>query len=173
METWYYVGQKSEPATKQDLGSETKIAMDSVTKTFEELTSRELYEILKSRAEVFVKEQNISYVDEDDVDYRSLHIFLMEDGRVTAYLRAYPDGEDAVKIGRVLTLIHGRGLGTELMKYAIKAISERLDCKIIRMDAQKQAVEFYKRLGFTVDSGEYLEAGIPHVDMSLEIASLT
>lgn len=143
--------------------------MNWIDKTFEELTSRELYEILKSRAEVFVKEQNISYVDEDDVDYRSLHIFLMEDNRVTAYLRAYQDGDDTVKIGRVLTLVHGRGLGTELMKHAIKAIPERMNCKIIRMDAQKQAVEFYRRLGFSVDSEEYLEEGIPHVDMSLEI----
>ncbi len=143
--------------------------MNWIDKTFEELTSRELYEILKSRAEVFVKEQNISYVDEDDVDYRSLHIFMMEDNRVTAYLRAYQDGDDTVKIGRVLTLVHGRGLGTELMKHAIKVIPERMACKIICMDAQKQAVEFYRRLGFSVDSEEYLEEGIPHVDMSLKI----
>ena len=133
------------------------------------MTSLELYEILKSRAEVFVKEQNISYVDEDDVDYRSLHIFLMDDGRVAAYLRAYQDGDDTVKIGRVLTLVHGRGLGTELMKHAIKTIPEKMNCKIIRMDAQRQAVEFYRRLGFSVDSEEYLEAGIPHVDMSLPV----
>ncbi|MCR5676157.1 MAG: GNAT family N-acetyltransferase [Lachnospiraceae bacterium] len=145
--------------------------MNWIDKTFEELTSRELYEILKSRAEVFVKEQNISYVDEDDVDYRSLHIFLMDDGRVVAYLRAYQDADGTIKIGRVLTLVHGRGLGTELMKHAIKTISEKMDCKIIRMDAQKRAVEFYRRLGFSVDSEEYLEEGIPHVDMSLKISA--
>ncbi len=44
-------------------------------KTFSELTTQELYEILKSRAEVFVKEQGIVYVDADDVDYVSLHAF--------------------------------------------------------------------------------------------------
>ena len=45
--------------------------MNWTIKNFDELTGKEIYEILKSRAEVFVKEQKISYVDEDDVDYKS------------------------------------------------------------------------------------------------------
>lgn len=46
--------------------------MNWTIKTFDELTSKEIYEILRSRAEVFVKEQKISYVDPDGVDYRCL-----------------------------------------------------------------------------------------------------
>ena len=138
-------------------------------KNFDELTARELYEILKSRAEIFIKEQGIRYVDTDDTDYRSLHIFGMEKDRVAAYLRAYRTDDDSVKIGRVLTLSHGRGNGTILMQYAIKAIPEKMHCKRIILDAQKHAVPFYERLGFTTTSEEYLEAGIVHVDMCLEL----
>ena len=138
-------------------------------KTFDELTAKEVYEILKSRAEVFVKEQKITYVDEDDVDYRSWHVFAMDDGRVTAYLRAFMDGKDTVKIGRVLTLVHGKGTGTQLMKYAVSQLKDKAGCKIIIMDAQSHAISFYQRLGFTITSEEYLEEGIPHVDMELRM----
>ncbi len=48
--------------------------MNWAIKTFDQLTSKEIYEILKSRAEVFVKEQKISYVDPDGVDYKSWHV---------------------------------------------------------------------------------------------------
>ena len=86
--------------------------MTFIIKEFDELSAKELYEILKSRAEIFVKEQNITYVDEDDVDYRSLHVFGMEGDRVCAYLRAYQESSDWVRIGRVLTRMHGKGIGT-------------------------------------------------------------
>ena len=56
--------------------------MRFIAKTFDELTTKELYEILKARAEIFVVEQNIKYVDMDDVDYKSFHCFLENDGKV-------------------------------------------------------------------------------------------
>ncbi len=143
--------------------------MNWTIKTFDQLTGKEIYEILRTRAEVFVKEQKISYVDPDGVDYKSWHIFAMEDNRVCAYLRAFLDGEDTVKIGRVLTLVHGKGTGTQLMKYAISELKAKTGCKKIIMDAQSHAISFYQRLGFTITSAEYLEEGIPHVDMELNL----
>lgn len=44
--------------------------------------SKELYEILKAGAEIFIMEHNIQYRDIDDVDYESLHCFFIEDNRV-------------------------------------------------------------------------------------------
>jgi ElaA protein len=46
--------------------------MNFVAKEFDELTTKELYEILKARAKVFIVEQGIQCQDMDDVDYRSL-----------------------------------------------------------------------------------------------------
>ena len=85
--------------------------MNLVTKFFDELTTLELYEILKARAEIFVVEQNCIYQDLDDKDYNSLHVFYEVDGKVTAYLRAFIKEEGVVQIGRVLTVEHGTGLG--------------------------------------------------------------
>lgn len=139
-------------------------------KWFDELTNAELYEILKSRAAIFVKEQKISYVDEDDIDYESLHCFFHDGGKAIAYLRAYRDSsgdENAVKFGRVLTLAHGQGIGSELVRQSVAAAKEKFGCKKIKIAAQKHAERFYQRLGFIATSDEYLEEGIVHVDMEL------
>ena len=138
-------------------------------KTFDELTTRELYEILRVRAEVFVKEQGINCVDPDTVDYSSIHIFSMRDGGVCAYLRADSVDVMTIKVGSILAVPHGMGIGTELMHYAVKKIKEMTGCSKIVMDAQKHAVPFYEKLGFKVTSDEYLEEGIWHVDMKLDV----
>ena len=145
--------------------------MDLTAKRFVELNTAELYEILKSRAEIFIVEQNIHYLDMDNVDHESLHCFFMEEDRVIAYLRAfYPeDNSDIVKIGRVLTLKHGNGSVRELMEKSIAAIKEKMKCKKIVMDAQKYAVGFYEKFGFKTISNDFLEEGIPHVVMELEL----
>ena len=144
--------------------------MELIAKRFEELTNRELYEILKSRTEIFLLEQDIKCQDMDDTDYDSLHCFFMEDGRVIAYLRAFYQDDDRtiVKIGRVLTLEHGRGIGTELMEQSLRVIKERMHCRKVSMNAQKQAVRFYERLGFEVTSGDFLEEGVIHNVMERE-----
>lgn len=80
--------------------------MELKSKFFDTLTTKELYEILKARAEIFVVEQNCVYQDMDDKDYSSLHVFYEDNGRIVAYLRAFFKDEDTVQIGRVLTLKH-------------------------------------------------------------------
>lgn len=144
--------------------------MDLICKTFEELTTKELYEILKARAEIFIMEQSILYQDMDDVDYNCLHFFFMAEDKVTAYLRAFFKDRDKseVQIGRVLTLKHGSGIGKELMTKSLPVIKDKMSCKKICMDAQKHAVGFYEKLGFRVISDDFLEEGIIHVKMELE-----
>ena len=136
-------------------------------KFFEELTTRELYEIVRSRAEIFLLEQHIICQDFDGADYDALHCFLEENGKILAYLRAYPAGEGAAKVGRVLSITHGMGWGSKLMTEAIPHIKAKLACEKIIVHAQKQAQGFYEKLGFLVTSPDYLEEGIPHVTMEL------
>ena len=139
-----------------------------LTRTFEELTATEIYEILKARAAVFVVEQNIVYQDMDDKDYDSLHVFCEENGKVTAYLRAFKVETDVVRMGRVLTIQHGQGLGSRLLEYGLKEIRRRFAPKCIVIDSQCHAIGFYEKAGFRVCSDEFLEEGIMHVKMELE-----
>ncbi len=139
--------------------------MEFIVKGFDELTNCELYEILKARAKVFMFEQKIWYLDMDNVDYDALHLFLWENGEVKAYLRAfYGEDESAIRIGRVLSVVHNQGLGTSLMKKAIEHFKAQ-GIKEIRLNSQMTAVNFYKRLGFSTVGEEFIEAGIPHIKM--------
>lgn len=141
--------------------------MNFYVKKFSELSLKELYEIIKSRSEVFLLEQNIVCQDLDDVDYESLHCFFSDGKRVEAYLRAFCSGEDVATIGRVLTLEHGKGLGSELMRRSIPEIKKLFGCKKISVHAQKQAIGFYEKMGFSIVSDEFLEEGVVHVTMEM------
>ena len=139
------------------------------SKWFNELTATEIYEILKSRSEIFLLEQNIICQDMDDVDYKSLHCFLKNDNRVVAYLRAFYKKEGIVKIGRVLTLDHGKGTGRLLGEKSLEAINEKFKYKKIIVDSQKHAVGFYEKFGFKTISDVFLEEGTEHISMELNV----
>ena len=139
--------------------------MNFIAKRFCELSNREVYEILKARAKIFMFEQKIWYLDMDNVDYNAQHLFLEENGEVVAYLRAFSgetDGE--IHIGRVLSVEHNKGLGTVLMNKALEYFKEN-DVKSIVLNSQIPAVRFYKKLGFDTFGEEVIEAGIPHIKM--------
>lgn len=143
--------------------------MEIKSKFFGELTAAELYEILRARAEIFVVQQDCAYQDLDGKDYDSLHVFFESDGKVTAYLRAFIREEGVVQMGRVLTVTHGIGLGGKLLKEGVRQIEEKFSPKSIYIEAQCYATGFYSREGFVVCSDEFMEVGIPHVSMILDL----
>lgn len=142
-----------------------------VAKYFEELSAKELYEILRVRSAVFVVEQQCAYQDVDGMDEESLHVFYESDGQIAAYLRAFPKpGEKGtVQMGRVLSAKHGKGLGGRILREGLLQIQKKMDPARIYIEAQTYAVGFYEREGFRVCSGEFLEDGIPHVGMIKEM----
>lgn len=140
-------------------------------KYFHELNTSELYEILRSRSEIFMLEQRIVCQDMDGIDRISRHCFLEDDDRVVAYLRAYYHDADAssVRIGRVLTLTHGIGSGRILMQQSLADLKKQMKCKKLCINAQKHAIGFYEKFGFRVASEEFLEEGVVHVAMEMEL----
>lgn len=136
-------------------------------KPFASLTTAELYEIMKARAEVFVVEQQILYNDMDDTDYRAIHIALLDGKTVIAYARAFLE-EGHWHIGRVLTTIRGKGYGIKVMNAAIEELRRRGAHQIV-LDSQEYAIGFYKKLHFEVCSDLFDIDGIPHVKMTLRL----
>lgn len=143
--------------------------MKLVIKYFYELTTKELYEILKARAEVFAVEFNCAYQDMDDIDYDSLHVFIEKDEKVIAYFRAFIKEKNTVQIGRVLTTERGVGFGKELIKTGIEAVRTKMNSNIIYIEARTYTIKFYEKFGFKVTSDIFYEVGIPHVSMELEL----
>ena len=98
------------------------------SKPFSLLTTKELYEILKARFTVFVTEQHIHYVDEDNIDYLATHFSLRPKGLVIAYARMFPYKEKGVyTIGRMLTLERGQGFAKYLMEQIVSEARARQD----------------------------------------------
>ena len=139
------------------------------SKTFNDLTANELYEILKSRAEIFVVEQNCVYQDIDDKDKHAQHLFFENNNRVISYVRVITKGYsyNETSIGRVITLdeYRGNGLSRELLLKAINFTTDILKENIIRISAQAHLIKFYESVGFKQVSDTYLEDGIPHIAM--------
>lgn len=138
-------------------------------KTFDQLSTKELYQILKIRQEVFIVEQTCYYLDADDADDSSVHIWAEIEGKIVAYCRIFDAGVKYPEssIGRVLTHPQFRSLklGKTLMKIALSSIKGRFGDLPVRISAQDYLLKFYEDFGF-VDTGKhYLEDEIPHTEM--------
>ena len=142
-------------------------------KQFTALTSAELYNILTIRNEVFVVEQNCIYLDTDNKDQHAWHLLGYINDKLVAYSRILPPGVSfhEASIGRVVThsTIRRNGIGNELMKESIKKTINQFEVTDIRIGAQCYLIKFYTSLGFAVAGNEYMEDGIPHVDMLFKI----
>ncbi len=140
-----------------------------ITKTFPELTTTELYQLLKLRAEVFVVEQNCVYLDADDKDHSSFHVLGYDNDLLAAYCRLVPAGVSYKEpsIGRVVTgfVFRKAGYGKLLMEYSIPEIKNRFNTNNIVISAQHYLETFYVNLGFVTEGDVYLEDGIPHIKM--------
>ncbi|SFU58040.1 GNAT family N-acetyltransferase [Butyrivibrio sp. M55] len=142
--------------------------MELIVKHFNELSTRELYEILKTRFEIFVTEQECIYQDLDDKDQDAIHVFCINDsGRVAGCLRVFWNDKAAgvAQIGRVVTLEHGKGIGREILHKGVEIATEQLGAKKIYLEAQEYAIGYYAKEGFEVVSDVFMEDGIPHVKM--------
>ena len=141
-------------------------------KPFKGLSAQELYSILKLRSEVFVVEQQCVYLDMDGKDRQSFHLCGWENNTLVAYARILPPGLSYAEasIGRVVSNPQYRktGAGRSLMKLAIEKTFNQFGNVDIRIGAQKYLFNFYVTFGFTQCGPEYLEDGIPHVEMCLK-----
>jgi ElaA protein len=129
------------------------------------LSAADLQAILKLRAEVFVIEQDVPYLDVDgrDLDKGTFHYWLAGDDGVLAYLRVVTEPDGEMRIGRVCTApqARGKGLAYQLMAAAVEDLSGARSV----LNSQVYAQGFYERFGFVVEGDEYIEDGIPHVTM--------
>lgn len=124
---------------------------------------KENTDIRRIRETVFIKEQGVTPEQEWDSDDASATHFLAYEGEYpVGTARLLPNG----CIGRVSVLKDWRGLGIgELLMHAAVAEAERQGLTEQTLTAQAHAAGFYERLGFNVISDEFIEAGIPHVEM--------
>ncbi|TXS92673.1 GNAT family N-acetyltransferase [Parahaliea aestuarii] len=138
-------------------------------RAFGELTLTELYAALQLRQEVFVVEQDCPYLDLDGLDQGAFHMLCWRGGKLLATQRCLPPGLafGQSSIGRVVVSPSARGtqLGRELVRRGIDFNLGQWPGSGIRIGAQAYLLDFYSSLGFVADGDEYLEDGIPHIEM--------
>ena len=144
--------------------------MELRVKRFHELTTDELYRILKLRVSVFVVEQNCPYQELDDRDRDALHVWFEDQDGIQAYLRILDRGavSEHVAIGRVIAVKRRRGTGSRIVSEGIRIAKEIFGTEKIYVEAQVYAKGMYEKLGFRQISDEFTEDGIPHVKMLLD-----
>jgi predicted GNAT family N-acyltransferase len=119
------------------------------------------------RFAVFVEEQGVPReIELDDMDAQCVHAVCFDDAAPVGTGRLLPDGH----IGRMAVLApwRGRGVGGRLLQALMARAKERGDAEVL-LSAQVQAVEFYRRHGFTASGPVYEEAGIPHQEMRRQL----
>jgi ElaA protein len=140
-------------------------------KSFDQLTTLELYSLLQLRSEVFVVEQNCVYQDVDGYDQIAIHLLMYLDNKLCAYSRLIPPGikYESASIGRVVTQrdARGGGHGKALMESAMAHCKRLWPEAGLTISAQAYLEKFYQSLGFKTDSEPYMEDDIPHIQMRL------
>jgi predicted GNAT family N-acyltransferase len=120
------------------------------------------------REQVFVAEQKVPLeLEWDEWDERSDHAVARDaKGQAIGTARLLPDG----RIGRMAVLPEWRrrGVGAALMEALLQKAREQ-SLSRVTLHAQTHAAGFYRRFGFSERGGEFWEAGIPHVEMTLEL----
>jgi ElaA protein len=141
---------------------------------FTDLTTTELYQLLRLRAEVFVVEQTCAFQDLDGLDLQAVHLLGETAGAadgppLLAYSRLLPAGAAFAEasIGRVVTSprARGTGLGHQLMRESIAELQRLWGPQPIRIGAQAHLRAYYQQNGFKPDGALYLEDGIEHIEM--------
>lgn len=136
-----------------------------IIKPFAELTTPELYEMLKARFTVFYMEQHCYYQDMDNVDYSATHIAIQHKGRIIAYARFFQDATPGIwHIGRMLTIERNKGYGKIIMSQ-IEQEALKQGANTIILHAQTHAIPFYENCGYTTIGEIFTEADMPHISM--------
>ncbi|MGB9040635.1 MAG: GNAT family N-acetyltransferase [Acinetobacter calcoaceticus] len=119
------------------------------------------------REQVFIQEQGIAPEDEwDDLDATVLHFIVYDREQPIATARLLLQHS----VGRVAVLMPYRkqGIGKILMQHIIDYARQQ-NLPYLKLSAQTYVTAFYEALGFVVQGEEYLDCGIPHIDMTLEL----
>lgn len=143
---------------------------------FVDLTAADLYGLLRLRSEVFVVEQDCVFLDLDDRDREpdAEHLWISDERGVVALVRLLREtaggrtGEWSM--GRVVARSDARSTGAA--SHVVRAGLDRLrelGCRSVLIGAQAQLTGWYARFGFAPSGPRYLEDGILHVPMRLDL----
>jgi len=146
--------------------------MKLVIKPWEQLSRKEINDIFSLRSEVFIVEQECAYQDVDGKDEIADHVMLHIDNELVGYSRVFPKNTyfKEASFGRAVVKKNhrGEGYGHLLVEKSLKHLKEKKQSPI-KISAQSYLKDFYSSYGFIAKGDEYMEDGIPHTAMYLDL----
>ena len=135
--------------------------------------TKNLYDrCLDIRMKVFVEEQDVpADIEVDEHEDICTHFVLFDDsGDAVGTVRYRPLEDGMIKIERMAVLKphRGKGYGYDLME-GVHRHAKSAGYKSAKLGAQVHAIPFYEKLGYSVASDEFDDAGIPHKYMIREL----
>ena len=141
-------------------------------KPWNELTRKEINDIFSLRSEVFIVEQECAYQDVDGKDKQADHIMLHVDNELVGYTRVFSENTyfKEASFGRAVVKKNhrGEGYGHLLVDKSLEHLKSKKQSPI-KISAQSYLKEFYASHGFIAKGDEYMEDGIPHTAMYLDL----
>ncbi|MGM0942464.1 MAG: GNAT family N-acetyltransferase [Bacillota bacterium] len=133
-------------------------------------SQEEIEQAFYVRTVVFVDEQNVPPEEELDAhDESSTHFVVYDDDKPIAASRLrFVDSYGKLERICVLKTYRGKAIGKQLIQ-AMEAVSLEKGYHKAKLNGQTHAEKFYQRLGYKTISGEFMDAGIPHVTMVKEL----
>jgi predicted GNAT family N-acyltransferase len=120
------------------------------------------------RRAVFIEEQQVpAALEWDGLDDSCHHVLVTAAGdRPVGAGRIKADGH----IGRMAVLkdCRGQGIGSAMLA-ALLDHARQQQCPEVYLHAQVSAIPFYEKQGFTVNSEQFMDAGIPHKSMMRQL----
>ncbi len=128
------------------------------------------------RETVFIQEQNVPVeLEWDGLDEKACHVLAevllinkKQDKKLAIGTARIIINNKQAHIGRmaVLSEWRGQGIGSKILKCCIDECKKKHVDKVV-LNAQVYVTEFYQKMGFEMTSDEFLDAGIPHKQMTL------
>ena len=141
-------------------------------KPWNELSRKEINDIFSLRSEVFIVEQDCAYQDVDGKDEKAEHVLLSIDEELVGYARVFNENIyfKEASFGRAVVKKkdRGEGYGHLIVDKALEHLKKNKQSSI-KISAQSYLKGFYSSHGFVAKGNEYMEDGIPHTAMFLDL----
>ncbi|GIN74121.1 N-acetyltransferase [Bacillus sp. J14TS2] len=134
--------------------------------TIQTTTEHQLNDAFYIRKKVFVEEQKVPLdLEIDEFENESTH-FVLYDDSVPIGAGRFRTVEGFGKVERICIMADYRRVGAgKMIMETIEQFARKNKIQQLKLHAQISAIPFYEKLGYTVCSEEFMDAGIPHKTM--------
>lgn len=131
----------------------------------------EYRQMVKMREDILRKPLGLTFSEEElKQEKNNLLIGAFEDDQMLGCCMIVENSPEKAQLRQVAVLnnLQGKGIGRALIIFAENLARDR-GYKTMCMDARKNTVPFFEKMGYKITSNEFIKLTIPHVKMEKEL----